>query len=605
LKPESYLAILSHHAYTGEGSKKEVAVGTVIQYSQRSHADRHQRWERLARAEQCERYGELKAQGMSQRQAAKVLDVPRSTLQAWRAYHENLDEHPAVVAFFHSVPGLAFLHRLVLAFHLVCVEIGACGIRLVCLVLKLTGLHRFVGASYGTQQQVNRRVEEAIVAYRHEERARLAQEMPRQDITMTQDATFTGGLCVVGIEPVSNSMVWEQPAPARDQDTWQELMEQALAGLNCTVMQSTSEEAPGLLAYVAHHLGAHHAPDLFHVQHELSTAVSAPMATKQRAAHKAVAQAEETRNRVQERLDNTNGEPAQRGPSRPLKAAVRLEQVEQAVAAARQEYQRLAGQRETVTQSIRAIGHAYHFVDLERGVRRNGKRIAGDIQQHIATIRTIAQQEGLSATCLDRIAKAERVVPKMQATIEFVSGYVRQQVRQLDLASPASYAMHAHLIPSYYLERVAPTRTVTAGEPLRTLAKRLRTPLFEPGGALGELSLPQQDQLKAKAATLADVFQRSSSNVEGRNGYLWWLANKMTWACKQRHFSTNDHCKQASLWAKAHYEWANVSLQTACKQQTRLMLIANSPLKHLISKKKVIVYSIGDIRSDLNRQIRR
>jgi len=100
------------------------------------------------------------------------------------------------------------------------------------------------------------------------------------------------------------------------------------------------------------------------------------------------------------------------------------------VEAAHYEHQRLAGQREQVTQSIRAIGHAYHFVDLERGVRRNGTLIAGDIQQHIDTIRTIAQQEGLSETCLDRIEKAERVVPKMQATIAFVSGYVRQQVRQ-------------------------------------------------------------------------------------------------------------------------------------------------------------------------------
>ena len=66
-------------------------------------------------------------------------------------------------AFFQSVPGLAFLHRFVIALHVVCVEIGACGIRLVCLWLKLTGLNRFVGASYGTQHQVNRHVEEAMV----------------------------------------------------------------------------------------------------------------------------------------------------------------------------------------------------------------------------------------------------------------------------------------------------------------------------------------------------------------------------------------------------------------------------------------------------------
>jgi hypothetical protein len=121
---------------------------------------------------------------------------------------------------------------------------------------------------------------------------------------------------------------------------------------------------------------------------------------------------------------------------------------------------------------------------------------------------------------MERIKKAERVVPKMQATIEFVSGYVRQQVQQLALAPPASYAIHAHLIPSLYLERVASTRTVTAGEPLRALAERLHTPLFAPGGALGELSLMEQNQLKDKAKPLAEVFQRSSSNVEGRNGYL-------------------------------------------------------------------------------------
>jgi hypothetical protein len=99
------------------------------------------------------------------------------------------------------------LHRLVVALHLVYTKVGACGIRLVCLFLRITGLDRFVGASYGTQHQVNRQVEEAIVAYRQEESARLAREMPAKDITMAQDETFTGGLCLVGIDPVSNSIV--------------------------------------------------------------------------------------------------------------------------------------------------------------------------------------------------------------------------------------------------------------------------------------------------------------------------------------------------------------------------------------------------------------
>jgi len=495
-------------------------VATIIQEQHRGNQDRNQRWARFERADLFKRYGELRTQGVSQRQAAQGLDVPRSTLQAWRADQERLDACPEVGAFFHSVAGLAFLPRLVLALHVVCVEIGACGIRLVCLLLELTARNRFVGASYGTQQQVNRGVEEAIVAYRREEHARLAHAMPPKDITLAQDETFTGGLCLVGIEPVSNYMVLEQAAQARDHATWHGLMAQALEGLNCRVIQATSDEAPGLLAYVAQHLGAPHSPDLFHVQHELSKAVTAPRAVKQRAAAKAVAQAEETLNRVQERLDYTNGEPVRRGPGRPPKAVVSLEQVVQAVETTRDEHQRLTEQRAQVTQCIRAIGHAYHFVDVERGVRRNGQLIAGDIQQHMDTIRTMAQQEGLSETCLGWIEKAARVVPKMQATIEFVSGYGRQQVNQLELAPPQSFAMHAHLIPSYYLDRVASSRAVREAVPLRELAARLRTPLFAPGGVLETLSPLEQPQLQHKAKTLAEVFQRSSSNVEGRNGYL-------------------------------------------------------------------------------------
>src|SRR5712691_8847122 len=495
-------------------------MGTVIQAKTRRNVDRHPRWDRTRRAVLFDQYRELQAQGLSLRQAAKALDVPRSTLQAWRAYQESRDEHPAIVAFFHSAPGLAFLHRLVIGIHLVCTEVGACGIRLVCLLVQLTGLDRFVAASSGAQHQVNRQVEEAIVAYRREESARLAKAMPAKAITFAKDETCTGGLCLVAIEPKSNYIVLEQEAHARDQDTWQALMEQALSGLHCQVIQSTSDEAPGLLAYVAHHLGAHHSPDLFHVQHELVKAVSGPMATKQRAAAKAATEAQERLEQGQGQRQGAGDAPEKRGPGRPPKATASLEQLAQEAHGTSQEFERISAQREQVAQSIRAIGHAYHFVDLERGVRRNGQLIAADIQAQMETIRTVAQQESLSQSCLDRIEKAERVVPKMQATIEFVSGYVRQQVSQRHVTPPVSYAMHAQLIPSYSLDRVAQTRTVTEGEPLRALAERLRAPLFETAGALSQMRPAVQDHLHHKAQTLAEVFQRSSSNVEGRNGYL-------------------------------------------------------------------------------------
>jgi hypothetical protein len=289
--------------------------------------------------------------------------MPRSTLQAWRASQESLDEPPAVVAFFHSAPGLAFLHRLVLGIHLVCPEVGACGMRLGCLRLQRTGLDRFVAASYGAQHQVNRQVEEAIVAYRREESTRLATAMPAKDLTLAKDETCTGGLCLVAIEPKSHDIVLEQEAHARDHDTWQALMEPALADLHCQVMQSTSDEAPGLLADGEHHLGAHHAPDFFHVQHALVKAVSGPRATKQRAAAKAATEAHERLEQGQGQLQGAGAAPETRGPGRPPKAPASLEQLAQDAQAARQECERISAQREQGAQRIRGLGHAYHLVD--------------------------------------------------------------------------------------------------------------------------------------------------------------------------------------------------------------------------------------------------
>lgn len=195
-------------------------MGTAIQDMPQSHHRSQPRWDRFERADLFEQYRKLRTQGLSERQAAKELKVPRTTLQAWRMWRDGLDICPYVAEFFQSGPGLAFLHRLVIGFHLVCVEVGACGMRLVCLFLHLTGLDRFVAASYGAQQQVNVHIEQAIVDYDQTETLRLAKAMPHKDLTVTQDETFPGGLCLITMDPESNCLIVEQLAQARDQTAW-------------------------------------------------------------------------------------------------------------------------------------------------------------------------------------------------------------------------------------------------------------------------------------------------------------------------------------------------------------------------------------------------
>ena len=53
-------------------------MGTAIQDTQQRNDDRQPRWDRFERADLFEHYRELRAQGMSQRQAAQELQVPRT-----------------------------------------------------------------------------------------------------------------------------------------------------------------------------------------------------------------------------------------------------------------------------------------------------------------------------------------------------------------------------------------------------------------------------------------------------------------------------------------------------------------------------------------------
>jgi hypothetical protein len=117
--------------------------------------------------------------------------------------------------------------------------------------------------------------------------------MPHKDLTVPQDETVPGGLCLITMDPQSHVILLDLLTQARDHVSGHAGMAPALAQRNCRVIQATSDAAPGLLASVAHALEAHHSPGVFQVQHELVKAVSGPMATKERAAPKAVTEAQE------------------------------------------------------------------------------------------------------------------------------------------------------------------------------------------------------------------------------------------------------------------------------------------------------------------------
>ena len=476
-------------------------------------------WPREEVAEKMDAYAETYQQTPSQRQVAEILGVPRSTLQHWLERRDSIDAEPEVVAFFGSPVGVAFLHRLILAAHFVITLMGPSGIRRVCLFLELTGLDRFVAASYGSQQKVSVAMEEAVVAFDKEEKARLATDMKAQQITVCEDETFHPEVCLVAIEPVSNFILLEQYADNRKAETWSQAMEEATEGLAVEIVQSTSDEGKGLLCHVKEDLGTHHSPDVFRVQHELVKGTSGALAGKKRQAEKAMAKAAKQANHHQKKKEATLKKEEMSECLPDLEEEI--ERAQEQVREAQQALETAVAHQERASQAIRGISEVYHPYDLETGTPKSTEEVSAALEQHFAEIEAVAAEAHLSERCIKRIEKAKRVTVGMVATVAFLLLTVRAKVEALSLAPEVEKAMHHHLIPAIYLHSVAEkTQDVEQRSVLQRKSEELLAPLLSSDGPLAALVAEEKVVLETVAQECAQLFQRSSSCVEGRNGYL-------------------------------------------------------------------------------------
>ncbi|MBK1621856.1 hypothetical protein CKO42_26490 [Lamprobacter modestohalophilus] len=228
--------------------------------------------------------------GQSQRAAITSAGVARSTVRHWNA--ASATPAPAGLAAFVETPeGVVWLRQILVAAHWSISEQGGAGVRVVCDFLERSGLSAFIGASYGTQQVFQVQLEELIVTAAATLREALAQAMPHRTLSIAEDETWKDGMRLVSMDAVSNFILLEQISAERSAAAWTQALEDGLEGLNVTVVQGTSDEAKGLLAHVERDLGAHHYTDLFHLQHEVSKAMSLSLKRAEQQAETADAQA--------------------------------------------------------------------------------------------------------------------------------------------------------------------------------------------------------------------------------------------------------------------------------------------------------------------------
>lgn len=474
-----------------------------------------------------------RAGGGSVRAVAAGAGVPSSTLYYWLARKDRIDAPEAERDFFESPDGLAVLHQIVAAAHLVFVQAGGCGSDRVSQFLRLSRLDRFVGASHGIQHALASQMETLLGEYGDVQQARMGLTMAPKTITVCEDETFHPDPCLVAIDALSDFIVLEGYSQQRDGATWTERLTSALAGLRVRVVQVVSDEAKGLLAHARSGLGVHHGPDLFHLLRELSKATSLPLAARLEKPWTALERAIEASANLREAKAAYWRGP--RSPGRPPAFDQHIAAAEARVAQARDAYDALVKDREDVRAAIRAISAAYHPFDLATGAVRSAEAVAGLVGAAFAAIDTVAERARLAERCRERIEKARRVAPKLVATVAFF--HVQLDLALADLAlSPATLeVVRTQLLPGLYLAQAArraqPADTRNA---IRSVSQTLLANARAPTSPLSALDDTARRQVEAVALACVELFVRSSACVEGRNGQLALLHHSLHRLSKRR-----------------------------------------------------------------------
>lgn len=453
-----------------------------------SRVDRHDRAEVAALLE------DFREHTGSVRDFVRQAGIPRSTFLHWLARQEALDEDPTLVAFFSSSAGLALLHRLVMATHLCLRFSGAAGERSVGQWLRLTRLDVFVASSAASHHLLAQEIDEALAAFEqvHDQRAKDHSAATPRPVHVGLDEMFRPTPILTVLDIPSGYVLEQTHAAHRDEATWTRTLKDVQDRLPVAYQQGVGDEAKGLVNALQNGLGVPHHTDVFHPQLDITRATAAALKAQ-------VTEAQQHLARVDQQSEGV-------GPER-QQAVGRLYDAEMV--------------RGKMAEAVRALSEAMHPLDLKSGQAREPEQVEREMRQAVETMKELAEGARLRPRAREAIEKAERLVSKMAATVAWWQRQVVVWVMAAKWPSSVGEMVLTELLPTLYLE-LASERVSGSGErkTLRKKAEELAAVLQQPGHLWGQLDEACKQQALSVGRLCAAAFLRSSSSVEGQQGWV-------------------------------------------------------------------------------------
>ena len=437
--------------------------------------------------------------------------MSRSSVHRHQQSIDRAEQYPESSGW-ETVVGYQWLVRLVIA---VVYHFGikqGVGAESLSAFFKAIHVDTHVGSSPTALRQLKHRVEAAIVDYGRAQ-AEQGHPSPGQGVWLGADETFFGLPTLVLMELASGFIFTEVETQDRTYETWTSQLPSEWEQAGWTCHSLVSDEARALIKLATTGLGTVSVADLFHVLRNLGRPLGRSLGQQ-------LAQVEKQARQLHRRLSQASTD----APDPRLKT-----QYDAVI----QQQQQVIDDQQRYRQTRQAISLSVHPFDLETGQWQLATDLRARLSALLPTLNALAADYG-GASAVSAVATFERQIPALAQGVHAWWRWATQALSGETQDPEVQTWVLTVLLPwLYWSQQADKTRTPHLKHRYQQAASDAFDSLMR---AEMTLMLQEADVLRwiQWGRRMCANYQRTSSAVEGRNGYL-----------AQRHHASRGFSPQA------------------------------------------------------------
>lgn len=417
-----------------------------------------------------------------------LTKIPKSTVHYQR---QKIDERIEATGtdFWETELGHQFIIRLVVSSIFVfCLKSGN-GAGRIKEYFELLEIDDYVPASQSSILNIIKRIESLILEYKKAAEEGVRQKVKEIELILGVDETWFDKMYLVCQELSSGYIFFETVAEKRDAATWNKQIKKKLFGLlpNAKIMYFVSDRAKALvnLAVVVHEVTS--VADCFHFKYCINKLLCLALASKLRWAKASFATVSKNSSEAQVEITS-------------------------------EKYAQIQFYTDLYVETMGNISHIIHpFYQGNKTNTSDGAEM--EINTEFSNIEQIVDNCQITDK-YKLFRKAQQQVPDVTSVISLWHQMKEDKLAQMGLSDNIGLWFREYLLPKTYWElAIKKTKYAPTRDKLNQELQKIGQPNKNEPEVEG-LSKNEIERLSNAAVDLCRKFQRTSSQVEGRNGYL-------------------------------------------------------------------------------------